>query len=675
MKSRLLTVSALLAAIWQAPLALAAPAGTIAMFSAAELPGKCDATLASAEKQIAALEKLPLSRVTLQNTLQAWNRLDIEVQNLAGPVGLLSEVSPDAEVRKAAEACELKLSALFNKTGQSPALYQRFKALKVDDEIDVETRRQTLEEFERAGVNLPKAKREQVRKLMDSLTKLSQDFARNLRDNKTRLSFTPDELAGVPKEFLAKARRDDAGNYLIGFDAPESEAIMGFADSEVVRKRYQYELSRRGGEANLAILRDVIQQRQQLATLMGADSYAAFVLKQRMAGQPDNVNRFLAEVQSQVEALEKRELAELGAEKAKHLNLPQASLNRWDFLYYEQKLRKARYSIDAQAVRTQFPSEPTIAWLLKVSSDLYGLEFRANPDLPKWHDDVRGYDVFDRGNGTYLSSFYLDLFPRDGKYKHAAAFPVRAVSTQEKRTPVSVLVTNFSRDGFNQDELETLFHEFGHVLHGVLSQTRYALNAGTSVKRDFVEAPSQMYEEWPRRPEAQKLFNEVCPTCKPIDPQLMERLNQARQFGQGIRYARQRLFAAYDMALFSGKAVDPMAVWSEMESKTPLGHVPGTQFPGSFGHIVGGYAAGYYGYMWSEVLALDMLSAFGDNVMNPQVGARYRQLVLENGGQRDPNQLVESFLGRKPSPDAFFREITGQRLPPAMAASKQGSGS
>ena len=675
MKSRLLTVSVLLAAIWQAPHVLAAPAGAIAMFSAAELPGKCDATLASTEKQIAALEKLPLSRVTLQNTLQAWNRLDIEVQNLAGPVGLLSEVSPDAEVRKAAEACELKLSALFNKTGQSPALYQRFKALKVDDEIDVETRRQTLEEFERAGVNLPKAKREQVRKLMDSLTKLSQDFARNLRDNKTKLSFTSDELAGVPKEFLAKAKRDDAGNYLIGFDAPESEAIMGFADNEAVRKRYQYELSRRGGEANLAILRDVIQQRQQLATLMGADSYAAFVLKQRMAGTPDNVNRFLAEVQSKVEALEKRELAELGAEKAKHLNLPQASLNRWDFLYYEQKLRKARYSIDAQAVRTQFPSEPTIAWLLKVSSDLYGLEFRANPDLPKWHDDVRGYDVFDRGNGSYLSSFYLDLFPRDGKYKHAAAFPVRAVSTQEKRTPVSVLVTNFSRDGFNQDELETLFHEFGHVLHGVLSQTRYALNAGTSVKRDFVEAPSQMYEEWPRRPEAQKLFNEVCPTCKPIDPQLMERLNQARQFGQGIRYARQRLFAAYDMALFSGKAVDPMAVWSEMESKTPLGHVPGTQFPGTFGHIVGGYAAGYYGYMWSEVLALDMLSAFGDNVMNPQVGARYRQPILENGGQRDPNQLVESFLGRKPSPDAFFREITGQRLPAAMAASKAGSGS
>lgn len=675
MKSRLLIVSLSLAGLWQATAALAALPGALPLYSAAELPGKCDATLASARLQIAALEKLPLRRVALHNSLQAWNRLDMFVQDLAGPVGLLSEVSPDAEVRKAAEACELKLAALFNQAAQNPALYQRFKALKVDDDIDLETRRQTLEEFERAGVNLPKAKREQVRKLMDSLNKLSQDFARNLRDNKTRLSFTPDELTGVPQEFLAKAKRDAAGNYLIGFDAPEAEAIMGFADSEAVRQRYQYEFSRRGGEANLAILRDVMQQRQQLASLMGDDSYAAFVLKQRMAGTPDIVNRFLTEVQGKVEALEKSELAELAAEKAKHLNLPQTSLSRWDFLYYEQKLRKARYSIDAQAVRMQFPTEPTISWMMKVSSDLYGLEFRANASLPKWHGDVRGFDVHDRASGKYLSSFYLDLFPRDGKYKHAAAFPVRAVSTLEKRTPVSVLVTNFSRDGFNQDELETLFHEFGHVLHGVLSQTRYALNAGTGVKRDFVEAPSQMYEEWPRRPEAQKLFNQVCPSCKPIDPQLMERLNQARQFGQGIRYARQRLFAAYDMALFSGKAVDPLAVWSEMESKTPLGHVPGTQFPGTFGHIVGGYAAGYYGYMWSEVLALDMLSAFGDNVMNPAVGARYRQLILENGGQRDPNVLVESFLGRKPTPDAFFREITGQRQPASVAATKQGSGS
>jgi thimet oligopeptidase len=228
------------------------------------------------------------------------------------------------------------------------------------------------------------------------------------------------------------------------------------------------------------------------------------------------------------------------------------------------------------------------------------------------------------------------------------------------RTPVSVLVTNFNREGFDQNELETLFHEFGHIMHGVLSRTRYVLNAGTGVKRDFVEAPSQMYEEWSRRPESLALFSKVCPTCKPIDPQLIERMNASRAFGKGILYARQRLYAAWDMALHTPTLVDPMQAWIDLEGKTPLGFEPGTMVPAGFGHIMGGYQAGYYGYMWSEVLALDMRSAFGDNVMDTKVGARYRSLILENGGQRAPSELVEAFLQRKPSPDAFFKEISGQ---------------
>jgi thimet oligopeptidase len=198
-------------------------------------------------------------------------------------------------------------------------------------------------------------------------------------------------------------------------------------------------------------------------------------------------------------------------------------------------------------------------------------------------------------------------------------------------------------------------------MHNVLSKTRYLWLAGTSVRRDFVEAPSQMYEEWARQPESLRLFNETCRECKPIDMELIRRMNAARLYGQGSKYARQHLYAAYDMALASENPGDPMQVWAEMEGKTPLGHVPGTKFPGTFAHIVGGYAAGYYGYMWSEVLALDMLSPFGDNLMDTKTGQRYRHIVLENGGQVPPMQLVERFLGRAPSPEAFFKEITGQR--------------
>jgi len=204
-------------------------------------------------------------------------------------------------------------------------------------------------------------------------------------------------------------------------------------------------------------------------------------------------------------------------------------------------------------------------------------------------------------------------------------------------------------------------HEFGHVLHGVLSRTRYASQGGTSVERDFVEAPSQMYEEWARKKEPLQLIRQFCADCPAIDAALVERLRAARLYGMGIRYARQHLYASYDMALTGERELDPMKTWIEMEGDTPAGYVPGTQFPGTFAHLLGGYAAGYYGYMWSEVLALDMLSVFGDNLMNAAAGRRFRQLILSQGGQKRASRLVHDFLGRDPTPDAFFAEITGQR--------------
>ncbi len=636
-------------------------AGELWQPTAAEIGPRCEAIAAEAKRDIARFERLPIEGVSKDTVLVSWNQLGIKVEDVSDPIYFLSQVSPQADVRKAAEECVLKLSALDNVIYQSVPLYRRFKALKLSDAIDTMARAIQLEQFEDRGVNLPEDKRESARKIFDRLDKLQQDFARNLRDNNTKLPFTAGELKGIPADFLATAKRDDQGRYVIGFDYPEVDALLGYAEVEDARRRYQYEFSRRGTEQNLEILREVIALRKQLATMLGYPSFAHWSARRKMVERPEVVDDFLVTVGSKVEEVEKRELAELTAEKARHTGDANATLRRWDVFFYQQRLKMARYSVDPQTVRAQFPTEPTIAWLLNVTSRLYGVEFRSNVKLPVWHADVRGYDVYDRGTKKYLSSFYLDLFPRDGKYKHAAAFGVRGVSMLTGRTPLSILVTNFNRDGLDQHELETLFHEFGHVMHNVLSKTRYLMHAGTNVRRDFVEAPSQMYEEWTRRPDTLRLFNETCPSCKAVDMALVERMEAARLFGQGLKYARQRLYAAYDMALASGNPGDPMLVWAEMEGKTPVGHVPGTQFPGTFGHIVGGYAAGYYGYMWSEVLALDMLSPFGNNLMQPAVGARFRTIVLENGGQVPPMQLVERFLGRKPSPEAFFQEITGKR--------------
>lgn len=640
--------------------AMAAQRGVIAQPGAEQIPKLCAQGISKARMRIDALKKLPLSQINAKTVLHAWNALDMGLQDIGGPIGLLSETSPDPEVRKAAEACDLLLSALPNEYLQSEELFRRVKALRTTNPIDAMARQSILDDFDERGVSLPAAKRERAKAIFERLDKLSQDFSRNVRDVSTKLAFSDAQLQGVLPQALAGRAKDEQGNYLFGLDYPEYDAIMNNVVVEGTRKAFWTAFQQRGGQPNLELLKEAVQLRLELAQLMGKTNFADWTIQRRMAGSAEAVNRFLADVHGRVEALERKELDELRAEKIVLTGNPQAELQRWDVALLQQRLKKTRYSVDQNAVRAQFPTDPTIDWMMAVTSQLYGVQFKPNKSLPVWQADVRGYDVFDGKSGQYLSSFYLDLFPREGKYKHAAAFPVRGVSTLAGRTPVSVLVTNFSRDGFDQRELETLFHEFGHIMHGVLSRTRYVLNAGTGVKRDFVEAPSQMYEEWSRRPESLALFSKVCPTCKPIDPQLIERMNASRAFGQGIQYARQRLYAAWDMALHTPTLVDPMQTWMDLEGKTPLGYVPGTMVPAAFGHVMGGYQAGYYGYMWSEVLALDMRSAFGANVMDTAKGARYRQLILENGGQRAPAELVEAFLQRKPSPEAFFKEITGQ---------------
>jgi thimet oligopeptidase len=549
---------------------------------------------------------------------------------------------------------------LPNEYLQSEALYQRVEAMKTTNAIDATARQSILDDFKERGVNLAAPARARAKEIFERLDKLAQDFNRNTRDVNTKLAFSEADLKGVPAQALANRAKDAQGNYLFALDYPEQSAIMNNAEVESTRQAFYAAFNQRGGQANLDILKEAIALRLELAKIMGFTNFADWATQRKMAGSALAVNTFLADVQGRVEALERKEIDELRQEKLKFTGNKDAVLKAWDTSFFQQRLKKERYSVDQNEVRKQFPTEPTIAWMMKVTSTLYGVQFQPNKTLPVWQADVRAYDVLEGKTGKYLSSFYLDLFPREGKYKHAAAFPVRGVSLAVNRTPVSVLVTNFNREGFDQDELRTLYHEFGHIMHGVLSKTRYVLNAGTGVKRDFVEAPSQMFEAWALRPESLALFASVCASCKPIDMKLIERMDASRAFGQGRFYATQRLYAAYDMSLHTAAAVDPLQSWVDISSKTPMGYTPGNMLPAAFGHVMGGYQAGYYGYMWSEVLALDMRSAFGNNVMDTAKGSKYRKLILESGGERPPTELVQEFLGRKPSPDAFFLEITGQ---------------
>jgi thimet oligopeptidase len=640
----------------------------IPLLKAEEIAPYCEHGLAGLKKQVTTMEKRKPRAAAAKKLFVEWNNLQIAYEDLQGPVEILNNVSPDSKVRNNAETCLVEVSKFGTDLYQSSKLYARFKAAKPADAIDRKLRQDVMEGFEDTGVSLPPVKKARMKDILARMEVLSQAFARNIRDNNEKLAFTPEEVKGLPQDYLNKAKRDskgnDGSNYLLGYSYPDYYPFMEYADNADARRRYMIAFANHGTEKNPPILKEAMDLRLEMAHLFGLPSYADYVIRRRMARTSEAVNKFLDEVQGVVATLEKKELEELRAYKSLELKttLADTKLERWDVQYWQRKLKQTRYSLDQNELRKYFPTDAAVPWVLKVSGTLYGVEFK-RADVPVWHEDVQYYDVFDSGTNKRIGGIYLDLFPRDGKYGHAAAWPTRGVSTIAHRTPISILVTNFDRTGLNGDELETLVHEFGHVLHGVLSNTRWVSQAGTSVERDFVEAPSQMYEEWARRKESLSLMSSFCKTaCPTVDDALLQRMTAAHNFGRGIRYARQLLYASYDMNLHNDKAGEPLAIWEKMEGATPLGHVSGTAYPGQFGHYMGGYAAGYYGYMWSEVLALDMLSRYDGKLMNPETGHWYRKAILSRGSEMKGGELVKTFLGREPSSKAFFDEIMGKRL-------------
>lgn len=635
------------------------------LFKAADIPARCEASLEQMQTGIRKFARQKIkNNADARPYLVAWDELHAVLNDFGSPMTLYSNVDPDPALRQAADDCELQISQYLTSIYQNRKLYAQFKKLNATDPVDQKFLKDILQEFEKTGVQLSTRQQKRLKEIMQQGTRLEQDFAKNIRDNPEKVELTPAELTGLPERYIAGLKKNARGNYLLGFDAPEYQPFMALAESDAARQRYQTAYTRRGTAQNLDFMKQAIQLRYAQAQLLGQQSYAHFALEDRMAKTPDAVNRFLEEVYAKVAPLEQQEVEELRRFKAERLNVPlqTVTITRWDQAYWSEKLRQARYQVDQEKLRDYFPTEAAQKWLFALSSELYGIRFKP-VKVQVWQDEVEYYAVHDQASGELLGGLYLDKYPREGKYSHAAVWGVYGGSDLNQRRPVSVLVTNFNRKGLNSNELETLVHEMGHALHGILSRTRYSEQSGTSVERDFVEAPSQMYEEWARRVETLSKLADYCqPACPRVDAALAERLNQVRKYGRSLHYARQTLYAQYDMALHSQDALnaDPLKLWQEMEGKTALGSVPDQQFPGQFGHLMGGYQAGYYSYMWAEVLALDMLSSFGDQLMDKQVGAHYRNTVLSQGGQKSGEQMVRDFLGREPDQQAFFKEISGQ---------------
>lgn len=645
------TLAALLLASLAGLAAAAEPFVFPSFRSAAEIRQRCDAVLADVGRQ----EARVAAGADSEGVLLGMDRINQTVEDRLWPLAFLANVHPDKALRDAGEACELRYEVFSGKLYQNARIYARLKALPPTDAIDAELRSELLASFDDAGVGLPREARARARALNSQLGKLGQVFERRVREDKTRVPFSAAELDGVPAGVWEKAPRDARGRYLIGLDYPSYVPVMESARSAATRERLWRAFQNQGGAANLKTLGELTQKRRSYARLFGQPSYADFVLRRRMAGEVANVERFLGEVQSAVAQRERRDIDELRAAKAAELQQPleRTVLERWDERYYTERVKRERFSLDQSSFRRYFPPEASVDFVMALSGRLFGVGFKPLQQA-LWHPDAKAYAVVEQGSGALLATLYVDLYPRDDKYGHAAVWGLRGASTLTGRLPTAALVTNFDRQGLTLDELETLLHEFGHALHGTLSRTRYSLNAGTSVKLDFVEAPSQMLEEWVYDDQVLALFQQVCPRCEPVPPALLEQARQSRGFGKGVQVARQLLYAGYDLALHSRDAPEPMATWARMEGATPLGHQPGTRFPAAFSHLVGHYGAGYYAYLWSLATAKDLHTAFAADPLNAELGRRYRDTLLASGGEVPPTELVTRFLGRAPNSQAFF---------------------
>jgi thimet oligopeptidase len=633
----------------------------IPILTADEVTSSAAAALAEARRRLEAVERLPLESVTAAEVLERWDDASIVLEDAFGPIALLNSVHPEAAVRDAADRALVDESVFITELFQNEKLFERVRRVAPITGAQKQLQKDLIESFEDSGVALPVEKRQRFRQISERLTELAQEFAKNIRENKTVLHFTPEECVGLPQSYLDRVPRDEQGNIVVGFDYPDYVPFMMNSASEEARKRYYIANTNRGTPRNIEILDEIVALRKEIADLYGVPSFAHYVTKRRMVENPETVTHFLDEVKSAVTDAELRDLDQLRQIKSEMalLALEHADIARWDMLYYRERLRERRYAIDQEALRAYFPTIGTLHWMLDITERLYGIRFE-EASVPVWHPEVLYLDVRDSSSRDLIGGVYLDLYPRPDKYKHAAAWPVRGVSRRASRKPISALVTNFNRDGLTHNELETLLHEFGHVMHGVLSQTEYNQHSGTSVERDFVEAPSQMYEEWGNRMESLALLREHCAGCPMVDASLVNRIRAAKKFGIGIDYGRQHLYASYDMALSGPRPGECLEVWKAMEAATPMGHVEGTSFPGTFEHIASGYAAGYYGYMWAKVIALDLLAAFGEDLMNTSIGRRFRDLILSRGSEEPARDLVERFLGRAVSSEAFFREIRGE---------------
>ncbi len=598
---------------------------------------------------------------TIQNTLEPYDQA-VEALDTAGYQSYAMQiVNPNAAVRDRAQAMVQKVSAAATTLALNQSLYHALATLDVS-KADSATQyyvKRTLLEFRLAGVDKDDATRARIKTLNDEITKYASQFERNLAESQLKVVVKdPKELDGLPEDFIKAHKPAADGTITLTSDSPDVTPVLKFCRNADLRKRIFLAYNNRAYPQNIAVLADLLQKREELANLFGYKHWADMNAADKMAENSQNIAKFIGEIDAASKTAAEREYKMLLASAQKQdPSLQQIGLQ--DRSYYFEQLRRSEFDFNSQAARPYFPYDRVQAGILEVASKLFHVTFKPVPDAPVWDPSVTTFDVFE--GDKQLGRIYLDMHPRPGKDQWFSSNQLLD-GKKGKQLPEAALVCNFSggKPGepglMEYSEVTTFFHEFGHLMHWIFQGQQQWAGYGNNLESDFVEAPSQMLEEWMHDPKVLATFARNYQTNEPIPAELVARANRADAFGRGL-WARFQL--VYTSVSFDLHNMPPQEAQIEtvfpqnIKRFVPFKPLEGDNQIASFTHLTG-YSSAYYTYLWDKVIAEDFFSQFNRNdLLAPEVALRYRSTVLDKTGSMPANDLVKSFLGRPQALSAF----------------------
>lgn len=621
------------------------------------------------------LAAIPADRRDFTNTVRALEDAYTSYWFVPKNLSLLSYFHQDSAVRDAAANLEAigvdKKLSVFARKDVYKALKEYADTNPQLNHEDMRLLSKWLERFERAGMALSEKDAEAYAQLnTERLNKITR-YNVNLNNYKDELVVGCEELDGLGETYINRLERTKDGKYIVTLKYPDYNPFMSSAKSEKARKALQEKFARRGGKENVKLLEDTVELRRKQAALLGFKRYPDYVLPVRMAKNYETLEAFLKNLQKEVTPLAQDEMKAYLKLQEETTGQQADEMTAWNLPYWSNQYKKKYYQVDDDKIKEYFPADKVISGMFEVFGNLFGITF-TQADLPVWHPEVVVYQIKDKKTGELISNFYLDLFPRDGKYTHAAtwSFVDRfELPDGQMQTPSVVIAANFTPAGngtpslLEHSEVETLFHEFGHVLQMSMATSKYATLTGDNVAWDYIEAHSQLLENWAWQPQVLKKISAHYKTGETLPDGLISSLVKSKNVGVAVAFLRQNFLGQYDLALHTAaKRVDSTKLYAQMmHNISGIPMTKGTYPQASFGHIMSltdPYDVGYYVYAWSLVIAQDIFSRFEDEgLFNAELGAKLRKYIYTPGTVYDENEMVEKFLGRPYNDKAFLKSL------------------